>query len=124
MQSIPVLLNMAAVCSMLLTACMKGPDTRNCSLTTGEQTAPGDGTVTYHITHSHRAFLRSLTYQGTHGPVMLDTPKLPFTVSFPVSKDALIKLSAEGTVMEGNLVAGYRYTGVDGVVSKSDTCGK
>lgn len=105
-------------------ACMKGPDTKNCVLSTGSLPAPADGTLVYAVTNSNNAFLRSLTYHGLHGPVIVDTPKLPFTITLTVPKGATMSLSAEGTAINGRLMAGYAFSGAGETVIKGDTCGK
>jgi hypothetical protein len=111
----------AACCCM---ACMKGADTKNCVLNTGSQPAPGDGTLVYSVTYSNSAFLRSLTYHGLHGPVKVDTPQLPFTITLSVPKDMTMSLTAEGTAIEGHLAAGYVFTGAGHTINKGDTCAK
>src|SRR5688572_16512900 len=117
--ALQIITMITACCCM---ACMKGPDTRNCILNTGSRPAPGDGTLVYSVTHSNNAFLRSLTYHGLHGPVIVDTPKLPFTVTLAVPKDMTMSLSAEGTTIEGQLAATYVFTGAGEVINKGDTC--
>lgn len=87
---------------------MKGPDTKGCILNTGSRLAPEAG---IRLLSSKSAFLRSLTYYGLHAPVVVDTPKLPFTITLSVPKGATISLAAEGTAIEGRLAAGYVFTG-------------
>ena len=109
---------------LIFPACMKGPDTKNCILNAESLPAPADGTLVYAVTNSNNAFIRSLTYQGLHGPVTVDTPKLPFTITLTVPKGATMSLTAEGTAINGRLMAGYAFSGAGEMVIKGDTCGK
>jgi hypothetical protein len=120
MKLLPVLL--VAASGLCYMACMKGPDTKRCMLNTGSQLAPTEGTIVYTVKNSHKAFITTLTYHSPHGPVVVDTPELPFTVSVAVSKGATMSLSAEGTAIEGNLVAGYTFTGTGSVINQGDSC--
>jgi hypothetical protein len=120
----PLRWNVIMICSLLAPACMKGPDTQKCMLTVGGQITTADGMLSYYITSSKRAFIQSLTYQGLQGPVTIDTPQLPYAVSFPVSKGLPVSLSAEGTIIEGYLVAGYDFIAQNERISHSDTCSK
>lgn len=110
---------MAVFCCL---ACMKGPDTKNCLLSTGSSLAPVDGNLVYTVAHSHNAFLRSLTYHGLHGPVKVDTPKLPFAITLSVPQGMIMSLTAEGTAIEGQLAAQYVFTAAGETITKGDTC--
>jgi hypothetical protein len=108
---------------MLCVSCMKdGPYTKSCELTTGHQPSPAAGTITYEVHSTGSVYAHSLTYYTISGPVIVEKPTLPFTISVPVEQNGKIGLQASGTAIDGSLKIRHVLVTENDTVSVEDEC--
>jgi hypothetical protein len=107
---------------ILCFSCMKGPYTKSCELTTGYQTSPAAGIVAYEVHITGSAYLQNLTYYTGSGPVTVEKPTLPFSISLPVEPNERTGLQVKGIAIEGTIKIQHTViTGTD-TVRVQDGC--
>jgi hypothetical protein len=78
-----------------------------CDFATNVVVTSSDVPVTYNASNSNNASIATLIYQGATGPVTVNNPKLPWTVTIQVPKGDTVNISAVGTASGGSLSLSY-----------------
>jgi hypothetical protein len=101
---------------------MKGSYTKSCELTTGYQTSPAAGIVTFEVHITGSAYLQTLIYHTGDGPVTVEKPTLPYFISLPVEANERTGLQVKGIAIEGSINIQHTViTGTD-TVRVQDGC--
>lgn len=92
-------------------ACGDGDDTGECQVAPADDTTDVAGTLVYSVRTVGTAQVHRIVYEGSSGPVTLDTPRIPFELSLQVGAEASVHIQAIGTTESGgSIIAGYRFS--------------
>jgi hypothetical protein len=99
---------------IVLISCKKTKDI-TCDLSTSASQPPVEMNVLYTASQTGDGTISSLTYATISGPVTVQNPALPWTVTVPVLTSTNVTMSATGTTRNGSLT--ITYDGFNGGVS-------
>lgn len=104
-----------------ITACKKTEE-KTCSLATSPTRPPVEMNVVYSALQTGDGKISSLTYTTITGPVTVQNPTLPWTLTVPVLTTTDVSISATGTTTNGSLKILYDGTTTTSHILGSDYC--
>ncbi len=121
MKNLAIILMFLTVALFSFSGCKKTKEL-TCDLNTVSTQPPVEMNIVYSATQTGDGAIASLTYTTITGPVTIQNPSLPWSLTVSVLTTTNVSISATGTTKNGSLEISYAGTSGGSTISGSDFC--